>query len=475
MKIKNDYRPKGWALHAHSEGRMKRSVCLLSLLCVAMAIASGAQTYTALANFDGVNGTRPLASLVQGLDGKFYGTTFQGGPNNWGTVFKISSAGELTTLYNFCEKTNCHDGDNPAAPLVLATDGNFYGTTDGGGGPNHGVIFKITPAGKKTTLYSFCAHARGRCGYGPGPSPLIQGTDGNFYGTSPSGASGGFIYKVTPQGSFTVLYIFTHFEGPDGALVQALDGNFYGTTYQGGTHGGGTVFKITPGGQLTTLYNFCSLTNCADGANPEGALVQAANGIFYGTAGEGGATNSGTVFKMTPEGQLTTIHSFCTQTGCPDGGNPVNLLQGPGGNFYGIATVVAFKITPMGKLTPLYTFDTDPNEITLGTDGKFYGNSEYGGTNKDGVVFSLAVGLGPFVETVPTSGNVGTIVNILGTKLTNATSVSFNGTPATFTVASGSEITATVPTGATTGKVVVTTPEHKLSTNVVFRITTVMP
>src|SRR5580698_4069388 len=152
-----------------------RSICVVFLFCALMATASPAQTFEILVNFDGTNGARPFDPPVQGLDGNFYGTTFQGGPDNWGTVFKINSAGQLTTIYNFCAKTNCNDGANPLAPLVLGTDGNFYGTTAGGGGPNHGIIFKITPAGKKTTLYSFCAHARGRCGYEAGQSALIEG------------------------------------------------------------------------------------------------------------------------------------------------------------------------------------------------------------------------------------------------------------------------------------------------------------
>ena len=454
-----------------------RSICVVFLFCALMATASPAQTFKTLVNFDGSNGARPFDPPVQGLDGKFYGTTFQGGPDNWGTVFKINSAGQLTTIYNFCAKTNCNDGANPLAPLVLGTDGNFYGLAGGVPG-HHAIFFKITPAGKITKLYSFCGHTRGRCGYEPGSSPLIQGTDGNFYGTSSFGPSGGFVYKLTPQGSFTVLYSFcsklhcSDGSDPIGGLVQGFDGNFYGTTIGGGANErNGTVFKITPAGELTTLYNFCSLTDCADGAHPEGTLVEAANGIFYGTTAEGGATNTGTVFKMTPEGHLTTLYSFCTQTGCPDGGSPSNgLVQGPAGNFYGTAGTI-FRITPSGQFTLLYAPDSMPNGITLGTDGKFYGTTNEGGTSNAGFLFSLAIGLGPLVETVQASGKVGAPVTILGTNLSGATSVAFNGTEATFTVKSGSEITTTVPAGATTGKVKVITPRHKLSTNVPFRVT----
>jgi uncharacterized repeat protein (TIGR03803 family) len=457
------------------KSRSKLSVCLLSVLCGTMAIASQAQTFTTLVTFDGANGAGPLDAPVQGADGKFYGTTFQGGANNWGTVFKISALGHLTTIYSFCAKTKCADGAAPMAPLVLGTDGNFYGTTAAGGAHNRGVIFKITSEGRMTKLYAFCSHERFDCGYGPGESALIQGTDGDFYGASPAGPSG-FIYKVTPQGSFSLLYSFcsksncTDGREPVGGLVQGINGEFYGTTNLGGAHNNGTVFEITSTGQLTTLYSFCAQTNCADGALPAAGLVQASNGHFYGTTSAGGPANAGTIFKMTPVGQLTTLYSFCIQTGCPDGSDPNDLVQGPAGNFYGTAGT-AFKITASGHFTALYTFDSWPNGITLGTDGKFYGTTYEGGTNKDGIVFSLAIGLSPLVETVQTSGKAGAAVTILGTDLTGATGVTFNGTEATFIVKSSSEITTTVPTGATTGNIKVTTPERTLSSIVLFRVT----
>jgi len=200
----------------------------------------------------------------------------------------------------------------------------------------------------------------------------------------------------------------------------------------GGANNQGTVFKITLSGALTTLYSFCSQTGCTDGSNAN-ALVQATDGDFYGTTYSGGANNQGTIFKITPSGALTTLYSFCSQTGCTDGQNPVaGLVQA--------------------------------------TNGKFYGTTPIGGTLGEGTVFSLSVGLGPFVETRPTSGMVGEVVKILGTDLTNATSVSFNGAGAVFEVVSSSEITATVPTGATTGRVQVITPRGTLTSNVPFRV-----
>ncbi len=245
---------------------------------------------------------------------------------------------------------------------------------------------------------------------------------------------------------------------------------------------------------LTTLYSFCSQTNCTDGNEPRG-LVQAADGNFYGTTAFGGAyynnycsadPGCGTVFEITPAGVLTTLYSFCSQPNCPDGGHPVGLVQATDGNFYGATEWgganghgTVFEITPSGTLTTLYSFCAQANcadganpegRLMQATNGNLYGTTYYGGANVDGTVFSLSVGLGPFVETLPTSGNVGATVIILGNKLTDATSVTFNGTAATFTVVSSSEITTTVPTGATTGTVEVTIPSGTLSSNIAFQV-----
>src|ERR1039457_3341095 len=178
--------------------------CAVLVLCATTAIALPAQTLTTLFSFDGTHGQQPAGTLVQATNGDLYGTTYAGGANNGGgTVFKITPGGTLTTLYSFCSQTNCTDGAYPSAGLVQAANGDLYGTTSGG--------------------------------------------------------------------------------------------------WAGGANSDGTVFKITPGGTLTTLYNFCSQTNCADGVGPEAGLVQAANGNLYGTT-YGGANSYGTVFKITPSG-----------------------------------------------------------------------------------------------------------------------------------------------------------------------------
>ena len=322
-------------------------------------------TLTTLHSFDWYDGASPTDALVQGNDGNLYGTTYGGGAEpRVGTVFKITPGGALTTLYSFCAQANCTDGQQPYAGLVRGSDGNFYGTTlEGGantgcslGAGTCGTVFKITPGGALTTLYSFCAQAG--CADGGNPyAGLVQGSDGNFYGTNfGRGANGyGTVFKITPAGVLTALYSFcsqtncADGQYPQSGLVQASDGNFYGTTPEGGGgvyHQGGTVFKITSSGTLTTIYNFCSLPACADGADSLAALLQGTDGNFYGTTMGGGAyctpnSGCGTVFKITPSGSLTTLHSF---DDTDDGKAPfARLVHATDGNFYG---TTAFGANP---------------------------------------------------------------------------------------------------------------------------------
>jgi uncharacterized repeat protein (TIGR03803 family) len=503
----------------------KNHICLflstvaLSLsVCVATAIRVSAQTFTTVASFDGGNGYGPdEASVVQGLDGNFYGVTQSGGAHGSGTVFKMTPKGVLTTLHSFCSRSGCPDGANPTATLLPASSGILYGTTVNGGVTNKGTVFKITPGGTLTRLYSFCATQP--CLDGGYPfGALVEGSDGNLYGT----ASGGFapqtygtVFRITPDGVLTTLYSFCSQPNcadgvsPDSGLTQASDGNFYGATPLGGNYsncpgeaggnGCGTIFKITPSGKLTTLYTFCPDANCPDGEGPDTALIQAKDGNFYGMTDGGGANGDyGTIFRITPTGRLTTLYSFCAQTNsqgyCTDGAEPVGLAEGPDGNFYGTAPVggasgpsctsgtgcgTLFRVTPRGVLTTLHSFCSDDN-CTDGvfpgaapiqaTDGKFYSTTLFGGTYNSGTVFSLGMGIGPSVEALPNEGSAGRAITIIGHGLNGSTAVSFNGTAAAFNLESDTYLTATVPTGATTGIVSVTTPGGVLNSNQSFQV-----
>lgn len=288
-----------------------------------------AGTETVLHSFNISDGAAPAGNLIQGADGDFYGTTKSGGSNGYGTVFKITPAGSLTTLYSFASGV---DGAYPSAGLILGTDGNYYGTTYQGGGNNKGTVFKITPAGAETVLYAFAGGADGAY---PAAS-LIRGIDGNFYGTTTEGGVHGIgaVFKVTPAGAETVLYSFAgQSDGyyPTAGLIQDIQGNFYGTTQEGGSYGNGTVFKVTATGTETVLHSFGGYPS--DGAAPYAGLVQGLNGTFYGTTESGGANNLGTVFKLTATGTETVLHSFA---GGADGANPqAGLAQNAYYGFYG--------------------------------------------------------------------------------------------------------------------------------------------
>lgn len=464
-----------------------------------------AQGFKSLVSLNGANGQQPYyGSLVQCIDGNLYGTTYGGGAHAAGSIFRMTPGGTLTTFYSFCSQANCADGSGPTAGLALAANGTLYGTTFAGGDLNCafpsgcGTVFKITPAGKLTTLHTFVGN-----GDGAGPEGgLALGPNGNFYGTTGFVGGDGTIFEITPGGSLTTLHFFdgTDGFGPYDTLALGSNGNFYGTTYLGGTSvacndGCGTIFEISSTGSFSSVLSF----DFADGAYPVAGLVQAANGNLYGTTAGGGASSlcvasiagCGTVFELTPAGQLTTLYNFCSQTGCTDGGNPYStLVQATDGNLYGTTYIGGastlcedncgsiFKITPGGVLTTLHSFDGADGEypfdgLIQGTNGILYGTTDLGGTgacpNGCGTAFSDGVALGSFVETVPASGKVGTTVAILGNNLKGATGVTFNGTAATFT-ASSSNIKTTVPGGATTGFVQVTTPHGTLTSNVKFRI-----
>jgi uncharacterized repeat protein (TIGR03803 family) len=340
--------------------------------------------------------------VVEGIDGNFYGVTPGGGlntvgpcssgPNGFGcgTVFKVTPGGVFTSIYSFCSLANCADGASPGTLLLAAADGELYGITALGGASGWGTIFKITLGGKLTTLYSF-----------PSPGPY-----GGPCLSNPSTCA---------------------------PLIQANDGNIYGAASFAPNNGGsGMVFKLTPGGTFSTLYSFCSQPNCADGQYPPG-VMQGTDGSFYGgTQADGlqnpacGVQGCGTVFRLTGSGALKTLHTFSGA----DGSEAAGVVQA--------------------------------------TNGVFYGATRTGGAGGQGTIFAISVGLGPFVSLLPNSGKAGGTVQILGYNLTGATSVSFNGVAASFTVESGTLIIATVPSGATSGFVEVVTPNRTLKSNMRF-------
>jgi uncharacterized repeat protein (TIGR03803 family) len=296
--MKNTQPDRNWIwrmrLAAASAALAFAAVLVMAVLATQSAQA---QVFTVLASFDGTNGVSPAAGLVQATNGNLYGTADGGGVNSDGNVFEVTTSGTLTSLYSFCSQANCADGKSPQAGLVQATNGKLYGTTVVGGVNSEGTVFEISPSGKLTTLYSFCTQVD--CTDGAVPSAgLVQDINGDLYGTTTDGGANnqGTVFKITPAGALTTLYSFCALpscrdgSGPSAGLVQATNGNLYGTTDTGGVHKGGLVFKITPAGKLTTFYSFCSLPSCSDGEEPLAGLIQGSNGDLYGTTSTDGVT-----------------------------------------------------------------------------------------------------------------------------------------------------------------------------------------
>jgi uncharacterized repeat protein (TIGR03803 family) len=436
--------------------------------------------YTDIHDFNTMTLASPQYSgvLAQGRDGNLYGTAPAGGKFGFGGVFKLTPTGTYSLIYSFDGTAH---GKTPRSGLTLSTDGNFYGTTLQGGISNYGTIFKITPAGTLTMIHQF-AYADGTNPY----APPIQGTDGSYYGTTSTGGTGsGTVYKITSAGVYSVLHTFSFSQGASAyaPLIQANDGNFYGTTSSGGAAGGGgEVFKITSTGVLTVLYSF----DFTHGSHPNSPLVQGSDGNFYGTVSGGGTLDGGVVFKLTPAKILTVLYNFDAKPASVDGKFPDGgLVQATDGNFYGVTDGggtngqgILFKITTAGVYTVLYNFasatgSVPQNTLRLHTNGKFYGQANSGGANNLGAIFTFDIGLKPFISTLPTSGKVAKAVGILGGGFTGTTGVAFNGKAATYTVASGAYISTSVPAGATTGSVTAVTPGGTLTSIKKFRVTPV--
>lgn len=455
--------------HTASPSHLFFSAAMALLFAASAGLARG-QSVTLLYSFNGSNSSQgpEFVTPEQGKDGKLYGTTV-------GSVFRISTDGAGGQIFAF-------DGTNGAQPfggVTLATDGNFYGTTSFGGTDNDGVLFKISSSGEYTILHDFTGGADGLL---PSAAPMLA-TDGNLYGTTlyGQGVTGATIYKYSAQTGLTALYTLDEQQGSSvlTSLMQASDGNLYGTAYAGGTNNCGAVFALSTSGILLNDFSF----PCAPGPESSaGALLQAADGNFYGTTERGGKKGDGTIFRINSKGVMSVLYSFGGPPAdgqYPDGG----LVLATDGNYYGSTSKggghgfgTLYKFSPTTGYQLLYSFTSAVGELEFGsllqhTNGKLYGTAFEGGKQNLGSIYSLDLGLGPFITFVQSTGKVGQTAQILGQGLTGATTVTFNGTPATsFKVSSDTFMTVVIPTGATTGPVVVTTPTGPLTSNVNFRI-----
>jgi uncharacterized repeat protein (TIGR03803 family) len=390
------------------------------------AAASHGQVLAVLHEFDALvsytnnDGAEPFSGVTQGQDGSFYGVTEDGGTNGTGTIFKITPQGAFVLVHTFSKMagyTNA-DGSYPQAKLTLGHDGALYGTTVAGGtNGNYGTVFKITTNDTLITLHAF--------NFNDGENsaaPLVLGRDGNFYGATALGGTtdNGTLFEISSEGSFQTLYNFSFgsntisdiYTNNDGSrpygLTQGTDGNFYGTADFGGTNGNGTVFEFTTNGVFKVLHTFSPQGvhgENADGAAPQSPLTQGPDGAFYGTTPNGGAYAGGTIFRVTPGGDFSTVLSFEYFT---NGVSPYDPLLLENGVFFGTAGDFAngggtiFQVTTNGAVTLLYEFSEPGTNsenldgaypdagLTLGHDGNLYGTTSAGGTNGTGVVFRLS-------------------------------------------------------------------------------------
>jgi|HubBroStandDraft_1064217.scaffolds.fasta_scaffold02256_7 uncharacterized repeat protein (TIGR03803 family) len=501
--------------------------CAVLLITVIQALPAQAQLselyafqYNSATTSNYPDGAIPMAELIEGADGNYYTTTNIGGAGTCpgevenqipgcGAVVKITPAGVLSVLYSFPYDTSTStapDGWFPQAGLVQGKDGNFYGVaTEGGTGGEAcadttglsgcGTVFKLTKTGTLTVLHSFCGGSG--CGSlatdGAEPTGrMVFGANGDLYGTTQTGGiydgfyNQGTIFRITTSGVYEILHLFSGNFGPtpDGAnpaagLTLASNGDFYGTTTAGGASKDGTVFKMTPAGKVTLLHSF---TGSSDGSMPIGALVQASDGNLYGTCYSGGANGTGTAFRITTKGAFTKIYDFAAQASPGNIGYlpRAGLIQASDGNLYGTAweggafevTGTIYQLTLAGVGTLEASFDDSTTgfsplgALVQGSDGRLYVTLQNdGGENSDdvedsGAISVLDLGLdpaapGPF-EFTPAKGLVGAKITLRGSAFVGTTAVTFNGTSAASVVDASGYITATVPSGATSGPITVT-------------------
>jgi uncharacterized repeat protein (TIGR03803 family) len=441
-----------------------------------LAGASPAQTVTTVVNFNGANGAYPYdVTLVQGRDGRLYGTTANGGANGLGAVIRINLSDNNSVVLHSFSGT---DGSGPGGGLTLASNGYYYGTAGNGGSSNLGVLYSITSAGTYTVLHNFGGGSDGLNPY----APPIQASDGNFYGTTagiPNSNNPATMYKYTSSGVYSVIYTFDSSISGVGVygLTQGADGLLYGAAYWGGADNCGTIVKLTTAGILKETHSF----NCASGGgHPIIAPILASDDNLYGTTQADGEYSGGILYEISNVFGVNDRYNFDPSLG--NGGAPdAGLVQGSDGNLYGVTSQGG------GGWGVIYNWNLDGTydelspmgngffvaSLMQNTNGLFYGVSELGGSKLNyGYVYSFNNGLGPFVTFVKSQGKVGSTAQILGQGLTGTTSVTFNGIAATsFAVVSDTYMTAVAPSGATTGPVVVTTPSGTLTSNVSFRIT----
>jgi uncharacterized repeat protein (TIGR03803 family) len=494
----------------------RRLVCLALLFFVAALAfprAACGQALTVLLNCGtgaapNNDGGYPIGGLVHGADGNYYGTTgIEAYTSNYldnpGTVFQVTPQGVETVVVQFSDYEST--GTLPSGGLIAGADGNLYGTTQQGGSEYEGVFFRVTPGANAASSFSLIASlGGGSIDYQQIMGPLLQASDGNFYGAATyeeiySNSNyyyDGATFSLTPQGSESITHLFgdgtvaNDGANPNGGLIQGSNGVIYGTTEYNGSDSVGTVFE-TLGGQTSILHGFGDGTVANDGQYPAAGLIQGSDGNFYGTTSAGGLAGEGTIFKMTPAGIVTLLHSFGDGTVSNDGSVPMAaLIQGADGNFYGTTSArgraadgVVFELTPQGVYTILHHFgdgtvtnDGSGPEAALlqGPDGNLYGTTVYGGSAGEGTVFSINPSL-PALTSAPTvSGTAGVPLSYRAVGSQGTESFSATNLPGGLSIDSASGLITGTPgtgtVGATTATITLTNAVGSTAAQVTFNI-----
>jgi uncharacterized repeat protein (TIGR03803 family) len=450
--------------------RMILALIFLGILMCGQLLS--AQGYSDLYDFPAHSGgccPQHPSIMAEGRDGNLYGITSSGGNGNIGTIFKITPSGRYTQLYSF----DTVHGSTPVGGLLLGLDGNLYGTTEEGGAYGFGNIFRISPTGALTVIHDFTGNSTTDGGFPV--SALIIGSDGAMYGTTHPG----IVYRITQAGVFT--RIATTPSESFGPLLLSSGGAYYGTTEFAGATQNGSIYKVT-GSTSTILYSF----DGPHGQFPIGGLVEGSDGNLYGTTTAGGTENAGVIYKITPTGTYTVLYNFSSKNYLFGYQAFAGLIAGSDGNLYG-ATIwggtsgygVIFEITTAGAYSVLTSFDAPDGDGAYATpmqhtNGAIFGLAKRGGLLGNGVVYGFNAALRSFALLTNTHGLVGGTVGILGTGFATASSVTFNGTPASFHVISNTYLTATIPSGET-GFIAVTTSSGTLFSSKIFKVAPQVP
>jgi uncharacterized repeat protein (TIGR03803 family) len=437
--------------------------------------------FTVLHNFDGPHGATPVGGLTLGLDGNLYGMTELGDAYGIGNIFRITPAGAFTVLYDFKGDT---DGGMPESPLMVGADGNFYGTS------YPGSAFRMTPAGVFTVISKIPNFSQG---------PLLQAKDGSLYGVSDFAGkySAGSVFRIS-GGTYTIVHSF---DGPSGSyptsgLVEGADGNFYGTTTAGGSANAGVVYRITPSGNYHVMVDWDNKPPALDGYQAYAGLVAGADGNLYGVTIWGGQFGDGVIFSLTTDGDYKVLYNFDAPSG---DGAYASLVQHTNGRLYGITNrggggqdgvIYSFNdsLEPFARLIPHAGLVGD----TVGVLG--HGFAQATGVEFNGTAASFHVVSNTYLTATvssghltsssifrvtprltsfsPVKGRAGDTLTIDGTGLIQAISITIGGKAVSvYTVNADSKLTTRVPTGAKSGKIVVTTPGGKATSSASFTVT----